>query len=496
MLLRIAKFAESSALRDWIVEDQQQVLGEVARLTHSRLFKVRPQEVTNVVWALGELGPNVLKVPMGRLTIESLLVKALNQACEWRVLEKVRCADLALLVSGIAKLDLDDIQEEMKDITDVILKKLVKFKDHDIPVLVSGLAIMGWRDYRKLLSAIAVECKKRVGGFRSKELANLLWAFAALEFHDIQHLLWISATQTLPHLKEFSPQEIVKIVWGYNTLMYYPGEKSLSKLSVCLAPNVKKLIPLDLAHTMFSFANMGLEDRAAVNSLCDCLTKNLIEGGLPAREAAVIGWSLAVLDSLDKLAFVSLRRFFAEIDADALPERHKADIYRFLLHLQIFRPQLSGMISVEALGQYQQSWMKLQSKWEPPKRFTELLPVLKRMGYSCNPRESIADGLMVASTARSGGKTFVVEVITPPNCYSTYMPTETPYLSGSFLWRERVLMALGWRVLRVNERTWKELVDNQDRAAYLNERIGHIYGGVMDEDMDSEGVCKSHAQAA
>ncbi|CAD7703293.1 unnamed protein product [Ostreobium quekettii] len=496
MLVRVAKFAQSSSLHDYIIETQQPFLGGVCKMTNGRLFALRPQEVSNVVWALGELGPGILDVRMGSGTIRNLYDKAMRQASDWKVLEKVRCADLALLVIGIAKLEVEDIDWAMEEITATIIRKLVKFKDPDLPGLLGGLAYMGWRDTKVLLPAIAVECKKRVGRFQSQDLAKLLWAFAVLEFRDIQHLLWITTTQTLPHLREVQPQEIVKIVWAYDHLHYYPGESCLAKMSRLMAPNVKKLVASDIAHTLQAFANMGLEEKMVVDSVCDCIIRNQIEGGLSTRDAAVLGWSLAVLDALDKRVFVSLRKPLAEFDPETLPEKHKVDVYRFCLHLQVFRPQLADMVSTDSMAACQGAWIEQVSEWEPPGLASEVGPIMEVLGFSWMEKETIGDGLMAVSSARRGDLTLAVEIVTPPNCYVTYMPSEKPHTAGSFLWRERLLMALGWRVLRVDGGAWEDMANDQEREAYLKERIQPLVGLTVEGGVDGQDTLLDQPEAA
>lgn len=159
-------------------------------------------------------------------------------------------------------------------------------------------------------------------------MSRLMWAFAVLNFNDIQHMLWVISENGIPYLPKIEPNHAVKFLWAFNTLQHIPCKATISKLCRHLSKGIHYLYPSDVMNVLLALVNLGMVDDR-IPTVVKFNIMNSLLCNLSAREAANIGWVLAIVDYLDHDVFMILRRYLINANIDGLPSKHKSDIYRY-----------------------------------------------------------------------------------------------------------------------------------------------------------------------
>ncbi|GMH42554.1 hypothetical protein BSKO_10473 [Bryopsis sp. KO-2023] len=468
MWTRIGKYENAGQLGDWWFEEiQRGILGRIGRCVHHQAYRLRPQETANTIWGMGMLGPRLLTLPLpSRGDMGDVVHDLIQRGC--RELEKIRPIDMTSMVEGLARMRYPRMEWVMSLVTRETKQRMVKFKDPDLPRMLWALANLGWHDNDGLLSAIACECKKRIGLFTPKDLSMLLWGFAVLGFKDIQHMLWVSVVQGVCRWRwGFEPHYAVKFLWAYDRLEHHPGHEAMRKFSNNLAAGLHELHTSDIAVAMRSLVNLGFPNDAVIVKLNKLLRESHFLD-IPARDAATLMWAMAMVDRLERDIFMILRRSIVQARTETnLPESHRLDLYRCILHLSVYRPVLAKLMPVKLLEECQKTWIDMQLKEEIPEFIDDIKEKLQEMEFKVKETDAICQGTIFTTSAEAkDGSQYAVEVLLPPKCYRNLKGEVT----GSQLWKEKIMESWGYKVLRLDAGKWDEFGDdNTGKTEYLNQ---------------------------
>lgn len=390
MWTRLGKFENSGQLGEWWFEEiQRGMLGRIGRCVHHQAFRLRPQEVANTIWGMGMLGPSILSVPLpGKGDMVDVVHDLIQRGC--RDLEKIRPIDMTSMVEGLARMRYSQMEWVMSLVTRETKQRIARYKDPDLPRMLWALANLGWHDDDGLLSMLACECKRRIGQFTPKELSMILWAYAVLGFKDIQHMLWVSVCQGVLRWKwGFEPQYAVKFLWAYDQLEHHPGHEAMRKFSEELAQGMKDLHTADIAVAMRSLVNLGFPNDVVLVKLKYLLRISHFMD-IPPRDAATIMWAMAMVDSLDQDIFMILRRHVIRSKDMELPDTHKQDLYRCILHLSVYRPMLAKLIPFKIMEQCQDAWIQTQLTEKIPELIDDVKTRLEGMQFTVTLRKHVS----------------------------------------------------------------------------------------------------------
>lgn len=422
--------------------------------------------MANVIWGLSLLGPRVTQIQISdEHNMDVVINDIINRLL--RDMSKLRTADITILVEALARLQYKNIDFAMKVITYETKLKIKKFHDLDIPRYLWSLANLGYpsrdgTDKDGLLSAFAWESKERLLNWNGLEMARVVWAFGVLQFKSIQQLLATISLQYVDRLF-IKGDAAVKFIWGFDALNHHPGKLALVKLGRSFAMDLQNLLPRDIATGFMSLLSFRLVDDRVPTRMKELILRSEVERWTP-REAANLIWGLARADFLEQDTFMILRRFILQCQPELLNRASQIDLYRCYLHLHVFRPSLARLLPSSIMGKCQRAWIEEQSQAAYSPILFEVLEILVAEGYATETNCAIQDGLLFAHTAaKDADQQFAVEIIHPPKCFIN----DPNAISEKQKWREDLLTAWGWKILRVDEKRWMRFESNEDKISSL-----------------------------
>lgn len=233
-------------------------------LASSSFSNMKPQEVSNTVWALatvGARGPQQIKFIQysAKLLEEDLFLKAF------------KTQELANTAWGAATLLMNGVSTSNDD----------NFVGDDTETLVSTHQIL-----RKVITVL----KHSNTQFRAQEISIILWACATVKFGAntgdddsllMRETLLQVASSSVKRLREFSPQELNNLAWSYARLLQpissfqvkdFAIQQAVTDLYRGIGNEIlsrhKEFAPQDISTTLWSFATIGfsLEQSSTIDN--------------------------------------------------------------------------------------------------------------------------------------------------------------------------------------------------------------------------------------
>lgn len=179
-------------------------------------------------------------------------------------------------------------------------------------------------------------------------------------------------------------------------------------------------------------------------------------------------WSLSILNGLNEGVVKWILKNTAKT-AKAAEEKHKRQFYQFLLSVHLLYPRLAryllfpGEFEIECYNMWKKS-INEHAYCYPA--VIDAFSALQDLGFIMERSEFVAGKRFRVNTIRhrSLSQVFAVEA-------DRGFLNSPSLVSGPKIWRRRVLQALGFTVLSLDNAQWSEIRTKEERREYLKGRI-------------------------
>mmetsp|Transcript_97519 Transcript_97519/g.260254 ORF Transcript_97519/g.260254 Transcript_97519/m.260254 type:complete len:479 (-) Transcript_97519:210-1646(-) len=268
-------------------------------LTRSRLSELKPQSLSNILWAFATLSWS----PRDGL-LEQICDSAMQQ------IESFNPQDLANTAGALASLKCRK-DSLMQAIAEQTLAKLDSFVPQAVSTVAWACASLGYR-HEALMQAIGDAVAKSGDAYTAQDLVNCIWAMATLDTPHPDALA--VAAEILPsRFGKCSPQHIAHVAWAYATLGTANKVFFWDLAEACI-PRLSSFSHNILAGVTSSFAKAGISHEGLFAAVVQ-----VIQGGLRScnpNALATLAWSCSALQTQE--AFVAAALVSASSRASAL----------------------------------------------------------------------------------------------------------------------------------------------------------------------------------
>ena len=372
-----------------------------------------------------------------------------------------------------------------------------------------AVATLGHAD-TSFVAALTTAAQPKLRGFNAQAISNTLWAVATLRHVDPSFTSALLATAH-PRLHDFSEQALANIMWAMATLGHLDATFTSALLSAAQQPKLHHFNPQATVSMLWALAKMGHVDPSFIAALLSAADPKLPE--VTCQGLSTMAWALAILDHRDTPSLRTVLRHLARLRHELIPEQ-ELQLFQFFLHLkdrglphgdepphlqQLFGggpPHLQQLPRSDESAHLQQLFLRCQTSW---------LRVLKVS--QCASSSSFQDEVLVACCQQPGWQVLGGEHPTEDGLFSidiamvqqgevssrvsrkscdgsarkqvaveadgpTHFSSNSPaVVLGDTLARNRFLTHRGWRVLSVPWFEWRSLGDDEQRVAYMGQRL-------------------------
>lgn len=396
-----------------------------------------------------------------------------------------------------------------------------------LPVNISnvflGLAYLDYKKCRKFKAGCAPEIKVKLPDFTAQQLSNFAWALSKLHFEDEIGLLPAMDQASRQIIPEFSPRElcgfmqgmatlkydkchslfsecmpivesrlqlmgsreICTLVWVWSKAMYHPGEAVLNAMLNQMCDHL-----VHGQHGILSLTVLNAAHLNYMNSKLSAAVDRFFKINIPLADYTVqdicnMLWGLTIMNEIGKEHLIHAGRRLKKVAPDLLSETELNQLYQCFINIKIMRKDLSSclaeFLTPSMVQACKQSWIGLQQQLEPTHCVQNVGYALKGMGVDMNSQVAPEVPMNINIARNIHKRCVVVEIITASRC----AVNNRALLSGPYMWRENVLKALKWEVVRVDQKTFEELPLLIDKRAYLESLLPSHF---VEENVKDDGI--------
>lgn len=308
----------------------------VAKVAGARAADFNPQETSNIVWAYATAGCRAPYLfdelseasidAIGDFNPQNLANSCWAYAkCEHRA---PRLFD-AIAIATIAKLG--DLNEQ--NLANVAWAFATA--NHAAPDLFNALAE-------------AVSSEARVGKLKPQELANMAWAFSAACHRSPRLYEALAETAAVRGVRDFKPQAVANTAWAY-AFAGHSAPSLYDSLARVGASQADQFRPRSMANTLWAYASSGHASPQLFDALAGVATVAARQKLFTTAELANIAWAYAVsaqkapelFDAIAEACTAASRQMRArEVSmvawAFAIARHEAPDFFRELAHTAVW----------------------------------------------------------------------------------------------------------------------------------------------------------------
>ncbi|GMH46081.1 hypothetical protein BSKO_14045 [Bryopsis sp. KO-2023] len=471
---RVGLVVGTSGAGDGILNAHSKFLGRLGTLIHQHEAEFGPRQLANIFWGLGKCGEGIrqievdlpIKLPYPP-TMDDVIRMLLKKVKGKR--QHLRSVNFSNVFLGLAYLNYRKCKRFKIACAPYVKSELHNFTPQQLSNFTWALSKLTFVDEPGLLPAIAKTSIKMITKFSPRELCGLMQGMSALRYDGCQELFDDCMSVLRGQLSLLSAREVYTLIMVWSDSMYHPGETTLQAAAKHLSAQLLNGQHGLLASALMSLAHLGHDSPPLVLAATHFLKSNVPSTDFQARDVCNMLWALAMLNSLQKEHLICARKKLGKLVSGAVQDVEMNQLHQAQVHAKIFIKGVpegseSALLWNDLAHQCRRKWIECQEHHPIPPGLNDVEYVLEGMGYVTREKwiQNVALKVRVASRPEEK-KGFIVEVISGSRCFVN----DRNKLSGPYLWRERVLTALGETVVRVDATTFKNSKLKVDKEKYL-----------------------------
>ena len=259
----------------------------------------------------------------------------------------------------------------------------------------------------------------------------MLWAFATLNI-PAPRLFEAVAVEAVAQIRNFKPQDLANMAWAF-AMLNIPAPRLFEVVVAEAVAQIRNFKPQDLANVAWAFAMMGIPS--------------------PRLFEAILRMVPAVFNQFEPVNLRQLHQVFLFLTLEA-PQLELAPL------LSDFRVEIRAAFVADEPS--------------PSRSQRDVAAALLRVGWTHEFEHVTTDGLSL-DMAQSDSK-LAVE-FDGPSHYLGDARSGLYSLNGPFLFKQRLLRKLGWKVLHVPYFEWYKLQSAKARDEYLTRQVADLQDG-------------------
>ena len=294
--------------------------------------------------------------------------------------------------------------------------------------------------------------------FNPKELSNVAWALATLGIID-REIFEAIGKRTIDSIRNFNEHDLSITAYAFARV----GIRDTSLFEEIARESIKKIdsfIDQDLALIVWSFAVMQIDKKRLFETFSAEIMKKL--GVVMDEHCLMIAWSYA---AIDRMEMINRPEFFEKINAKTkFSDKQLSQLYEILVYIKACRPSLKLLMS-ESVINAAKTFMRVKSsnKPRPPISQNQLSSALNQVDFNHLNEYFCAGYFMDCANT--------YERINVEMDGDIYHYASDGQLLGNCILRDRILKAMGWKVIRIKMSKWNELRGMEERKAFLRKLL-------------------------
>ena len=451
----------------------QDVLIDLIHLLSSFYHKFDARQLSNVVWALGNIGRSLFVLPYNGISFPRLYSDLLRRVME---ITDYRPPEIASCMTGMAKMQLkaQTCRLALDHLTYLAVMSMNEFRPKAMAGLFWALGSFPYRPKNGFIRSAVQRMSQTLDDFEPREMSNVIWGFAHLDARaSLVHLLPLMEKHFLREIWNYTEQGMSLVLWSFAKLRYLPQKGTMDKAMKYLKFRLNNLSPQSMSHVVYACAIFGY---SLPPDILDRLQISFLERSqdFTLQLRCLFVWSLAILFSLELSLFQSVVRDMEKGDwKGELSESEKRQLYQCMIHVQFFVPggnRAMHQVPKELLADCQMAWEHGQySKWRDAVCLAVLVQ-LQGMGYTPFSQLLTSKGLARYSVdvVRRADRIehIAIEISIAKHCFAN----NKNMIEGPRLWAMKLLKRNGFKVLQIHAEIWKTS-SIEERRAYLTQLL-------------------------
>ncbi|GMH35892.1 hypothetical protein BSKO_03760 [Bryopsis sp. KO-2023] len=389
-------------------------------------------------------------------------------------LENVKPANMCKLLSVLGALGLDDQHGIIKDVLLILEEKISDVQEGaDLVALFSGLAKLQVDGVEEMIESVLAELEIRLEDLEPKQIGHLAKCLAKvrMEPQDKMDTLGVISVELDSRCEAFQPIVLIEVLESFLKSKFYPGERTLQSVVEFADNRADELSGGNIAKLVNALAEFNALEGSL--KFFDKVKTRVLEGNmyLTPSEASLLAWAFAMSNRLDADLFGWVARCVEEQPETKHTQEMKVRMARCFVTLRGYG--VRDVMFTPFIRSCYKTWREIELEQTPPSTIMEAFYFLEDMRYTCRPRHLIAGSLFIADTAISKQRNIAVEETSVSPRFAN-----REKLFGQVLWRRRLLEFVGYSVMCIDEEKWGSL-DDSGKQQYL-------YNMMMSGDMYSD----------
>eukprot|EP00808_Paulinella_micropora_P004254 g28656.t1 len=470
-------------------------LEELGKVTQQKAASLVAQAIANILNSMTNLQYNP-----GEAVLRTLCGKALKKA------DSFNAQEIANTLNAFAKLDHHpgeavlrtlcgealkkaDSRSSAEDLCGEALKKADSFEAQEIANTLNAFANLDHQPGEAVLRTLCGEALKKANLFKAQEIANTLNAFANLDHHPGEAELRTLCGEVLKKADSFNAQAIANTLHAFAKLDHQPGEAVLRTLCGEALKKADSFKAQEIANTLNAF---GLVQGAGDCEHFERVCKSRSSPRRSSAEDVAIANTLhafakldhqpgeAVLRTLCGEALKKADSFDAQAIANTLHACVVLDRVDPALFSRLLAQLFKSRVMLNPLEMRQLHYVHLSLRWEHPSMGLALPASLAdACKLSLRASQSKVQGVPHDNEKNASGlcqdiclneHKLVIEVDGPTHFVTATLASSRPIYNSITLCKQRLLRAMGWRVVSVPFFEWGALGPSE-RGSYMRQKL-------------------------
>lgn len=357
------------------------------------------------------------------------------------------------------------------------------FKNRDLVSAMHAMASLGVGAHEgsgKAWQLLAARAGERVEQFTPQELANIAWAFTKAGV-PAPGLFDAVAKAAAPKADKLKPHDVSMLAWAFASASV-PAPVLFAALARTAEGRLADFQQHALSNTAWSFSAASVTAPALFSAIAREVERRAHELDDPIS-VANLAWALSVAEDVpnyvEALRALGERALQEEGSFAAARSRHSARALdshdramgRALLTASLVAGPHPSAPAIRALLELVRSRLGPPDGEQSSPSQIQLSKGLRAAGWDHLTEVPLEGGLLVVDMACPRAK-IAVEFDGPSHFHINPATGEETHTARS-LWKTRVLVALGWRVLRVGYRRWVSVGGQPSERRQFCEALAH-----------------------
>lgn len=453
----------------WLSDEAAVLLTSLLVLLSQQTNDLNERQLSNVIWAFGNMGRELLSLPFEETSIPELYSQFFVRIMK---LEAFQAQEISNCITGLAKMNFktSTCQPVLDHLTRLAVPLIDAFNPQEITNCLWALGVFRYNPQNGFMNACLSCLSSNLSTFDPRYIANILWSWARLELRSV-HLLPKLEVFFDENMLNFTEHGIPMVFWSFAKLNYIPRQKTFRKAVRVVMGRLESFSTLGLTNFVYACAIFGFPmDPEMAERLKKAFIAN--KDAFSVQNMCIFVWAMTILFCLDLELFNCV---FADprLQEASLKATEKRQLYQCMVHMQFFVP--GGNRALHSLPKKWvqdccECWEEGQNtKWRDGVCLAVMLQ-LQKMGYVAEPQFLISKGLArysVDVVRRMQDSTRMAIEVTIPIHQFRNNPNR---IEGPRLWAMKLMERQGLQILQIDAEHWKRL-KKDGRIDYLESVI-------------------------